>query len=99
MSGIAIKNYRKVDRGSLLATFTVDTNGTEIRDCRVVKGGADKPWFFTGPQREYEKDGQKKYFDLVRFSDSFKQRVYDAVKPHVEPPPAAADTPADDDSW
>lgn len=84
MSSIVIKSYRKVERGNLVATFTVESNGTEIRDCRVIKSG-EKPWFFTGPQREYEKEGKKQYFDLVRFSDTFKQRVYDAVRPHVEP--------------
>lgn len=97
MSSLAIKNYRKVDRGSLVATFTIESNGTEIRDCRVVQSG-DKPWFFTGPQREYEKDGKKQYFDLVRFSDAFKQRVHDAVRPHVEPAPATP-TAQEDDLW
>lgn len=97
MSNLTIKDYRKVKRGNLVATFTVESNGTEIRDCRVVQSG-NKPWFFTGPQREYEKDGQRKYFDLVRFSDTFKQRVHDAVKPHVEPQ-QAQQAPQKDDLW
>lgn len=98
MSTCVIKDYKKVDRGSLLATFTVESKGTQIRDCRVVQQQG-KPWFFTGPQREYEKEGKKCYFDYFRPSDAFKQLIHDAVKPYVEPPPAAADTPADDDVW
>lgn len=77
---IEIKNYRHIGKGALYATFSVATRGTEIHNCRVVQPPDGKPWYFTGPQSEYEKDGQKKYFDLVRFSEGFKAKVRAALE-------------------
>ena len=86
-----------MERGNLVATFTVDTNGTEVRDCRIVRK-SDGSWFFTGPQREYDKDGKKQYFDLFRPSDSFRKRILDVLQPHVEPPATEAPA-AQEDDW
>ena len=63
---ITIKDLRIVEKGSLRGFCTVvfPDSGLEFRDVRIIQGNGQEA-FVTGPQREYEKDGQKKYVALV----------------------------------
>ena len=63
---ISVKDLRIVEKGSLRGFCTVvfPDSGLEFRDVRIIQGNGQEA-FVTGPQREYEKDGQKKYVALV----------------------------------
>lgn len=63
---IEVKDLRAVEKGALKGFCTVvfADSGLEFRDMRIIQQG-DQKAFVVGPQREYEKDGQKKYVSLV----------------------------------
>jgi len=66
MPKIEVKDLRIVEKGSLRAFCTVrfPESDLEFRDVRVIQQEGQKG-FVVGPQREYEKDGIKKYIALV----------------------------------
>lgn len=63
---IEVKDFRFVEKGALRAFCTVrfPDSDLEFRDCRVIQQDGQKG-FVVGPQREYEKDGVKKFVALV----------------------------------
>lgn len=63
---MSVKDLRIVEKGSLRGFCTVvfSEPGLEFRDVRIIQQEGQKA-FVTGPQREYEKDGVKKYVSLV----------------------------------
>lgn len=67
---IEIKYLRKLDGfGKLVASFdVVINNAIQISKCKLIHG--DKGYFVSMPSESYEKDGEKKYKNLVWISDA-----------------------------
>ena len=63
---IEVKDMRPIDKGSLRGFCTVrfPDSDLEFRDVRIIRQEGQRG-FVVGPQREYEKDGVKKYIALV----------------------------------
>lgn len=76
---IEIKNFKKMPDGVCKAKFCVSLPkmGMEIRDCGLFESQGKK-WIGL-PSRPYEKDGEKKYFSLVSFTQEMKKRFDDQV--------------------
>ena len=71
-----ISNFKMIGKGSLIGTFDLtipEWGALKICECAVfVKDG--KKWI-TLPSRVYEKDGQKKYFGLVKFNETVFRKL------------------------
>jgi hypothetical protein len=66
-----IKDYKTTDTGGAIAgRFTLVVGPMEIRGWTHLRGN-DGDWV-SGPQREYEKDGERKFYSLVYFSSKEK---------------------------
>jgi len=74
-----INNFKKMDKGSLVAKFDIEFEewGFTIRECMIMNG-KNGQWLSL-PSRQYEADGQKKYYDLVVFTKEKKQQLTDHV--------------------
>lgn len=64
--------------GNLRAFASIRIAGITVHDCRVVQQPGQRPWVSL-PQREYVKDGQKKYSAIVELSDSLKREAERAI--------------------
>jgi hypothetical protein len=67
---IEILNFKMVDKGALIATFDAKMlkwGGLIIGECKYFESGAKK-WVQLS-SREYESEGKKKYFQLIRYED------------------------------
>jgi len=64
--------------GNLRGFASIRMGGVTIHDCRVIQQPGQRAWV-SMPQREYTKDGQKKYTAVVELSDGLKQQVSAAV--------------------
>ena len=69
---VAIKPLTKA--GNLKAFASVRLGGVTIHDCRIVQQPGQRPWVSL-PQREYEKDGQKKYSAIIELTEPLKREV------------------------
>jgi hypothetical protein len=71
-----IKNYKTIGNGCLLGKFDIlipEWGGLTIHECTVfAKDG--KKWICF-PSREYQAEGQKKYFHLVRFEQAVGKKL------------------------
>lgn len=76
-----VKNYKPINKGFILGSFTLEVKGgLQIRSCTLFKKG-DRQWV-SMPQREYEKDGERKYFSYVGYEDKevYNQFMKEALK-------------------
>lgn len=84
-----ITQYKEINKSALIATFTLKINKWGdfcIREMAYFKSN-DKRWV-TFPSRQYEKDGQKKYFQFCTFetnelNETFKAKVLEALDKHI----------------
>ena len=60
--------------GNFRAFASVRIGEVMIHDFRIVQQPGQRAWV-SPPQREYEKDGQKKYAAIVELSDALKREV------------------------
>lgn len=81
---IEVTKYKAVDKGAVMASIDIYIQAwdLEIRDIVLFRKDARK--WVSMPSRMYEKDGEKKYFQYVRFrdkekSDKFNHAVMKAV--------------------
>jgi DNA-binding cell septation regulator SpoVG len=96
---IVVKDFRFVEKGALKGFCTVrfPDSDFELRDCRIIQQDGQRA-FVVGPQREYEKDGVKKYVALVWWGKESKmgEMIQKAViqeyesKKHTQPSSAYA---------
>ncbi len=90
--------FRSINRGSLIgfAKIWVPKMGIEIENISFFQSNGRR--WISLPSKEYEKDGEKKYYPLVRFRekghmDMFTKAVIDAIEQWCkanEKAPAAA---------
>lgn len=80
---IEITDFKPVRKGPLLAFFTAIVKGTKIHDCRIIKQKGQS-WWVQGPQREYEKGGERKFAPVVAFSDDLRRLIENAVAAHFD---------------
>lgn len=89
-----ITNYKPVGTGPVVASFDISyPESNEIpahvwRDYRVMKT-AEKYWI-SGPSRQYESDGKKKFYNFQKFDEMEGKDKFDAIvlrllKPHMNP--------------
>jgi len=71
-----ILNYKAVDKGALKAFFdlVIENWGEMTISCSLFESNGKK--WINLPQKEYEKDGQKKYQSLVKFN----KMTFDALQ-------------------
>ena len=94
---ITVKDLRIVQKGSLQGFCTVcfEESGLEFRDVRIIRQEGQRP-FVVGPQREYEKDGAKKYVSLVfwpkesKLGEAISAAVLAAFERHERESPSRA---------
>jgi DNA-binding cell septation regulator SpoVG len=68
-------DIRLVDFGSLRALVSVTIGDLEIRGFKVLDQGDNKPWV-APPSREIHRDGQKEYYNIVRFTEKDAERAF-----------------------
>ena len=84
-----IHNFKRIDRGTLIAKLELEFEewGLTIRDCMILKG--KNGMWVSYPSRQYEQDGQKKYFHLVVFTkekqDQINNHVLERLKNELKP--------------
>lgn len=90
---VEIIAYREVNKGSVVGSVDVflPRNGMEVYNLTYFNKDG-KEWI-SMPSKEYEKDGQKKYFQFVRFrdrnhQDAFGRAVIEAIRKFQPKPPA-----------
>lgn len=65
-----VANFRVIDKGNLLATFTAKFKALDLNDIRLLRKGQDT--YISPPAREYQKsDGSKGYASYFWFSEAF----------------------------
>ncbi len=87
---IEILNFKLLNKGSLICTFTAKMHkwgGLLIRECTLFEV-ADRRWVNL-PSRQYEADGKKKYFSYLTFEDrtmddKFKELIVKAVNEYMK---------------
>lgn len=73
-----INNYRDVNKGCMLSSFDVIIPTLELSiNCTLFEKDGQK--WISLPSRQYEVDGMKKYFSLVRFSKEKHAKFQDKV--------------------
>jgi hypothetical protein len=71
-----ISNFKSIAKGSLIGTFDItipEWGALKICECAVFEKDGKK--WITLPSRVYEKDGQKKYFGLVKFNETVFKKL------------------------
>lgn len=82
---IEVSNINPVMKNSLLATCTVYIKPWHIflHEVAIFEKGANR--WISMPSRQYEKDGEKKYIELITFdSDGVKKRFRDQIMVAVD---------------
>lgn len=78
MLTIEVVRINPVSIGNLKAFADVKIGDILIKDWRVIQKDGAAPWI-SGPQKMYEKDGQKKYTNLIEVSKELKQEIEKAI--------------------
>lgn len=89
----AIKEVKRIDKNTLVAVAKLDFGPMEI-DGIMFHRKNDKSWV-NFPSKEYLKDGEKKYWPLVRIPDddrywSFQNwavKAFEEALARLQPPP------------
>lgn len=92
-----ITQYKEINKNSLQGIFTLEVpkwGGFQIREMRYFK--KDSQRWVSFPQKEYEKDGEKKYYAYNSFKDaetlkSFQEKVLEALDKHLGKSPSNED--------
>jgi DNA-binding cell septation regulator SpoVG len=64
-----------VEFGTIKALVSVTCGDFEIRGFKVVDHEGGNPWV-SMPSREYQKDGERQFYDIVFFPDPEKRRAF-----------------------
>jgi len=71
-----VENYKPINKGCLIGKFDIkipEWGDLLIREC-VLFEKDNKRWVAL-PSKEYQKDGAKKHFSLIKFSPSVFERL------------------------
>jgi len=74
-----INNFKKIDKGALVARLELEFEewGLTIRDCLILKG--KNGMWVSFPSKQYESEGEKKYFNLVIFTKEKQKAINERV--------------------
>lgn len=74
-----LNNIKKINKGNLLYKFDLEFEGwgLTIRECLLLNG-SNGQWI-SYPSKQYEKDGEKKYYNLVVFTSEMSEKILPAV--------------------
>lgn len=87
--GIKLENFKEVYKGSVLYQFDlyIAAVGLTIRSCKFIQAGSNK--FISFPSKEYEKDGEKKYYSYGIMEkdrkDNLDKLVIDLINEKYKP--------------
>ena len=96
-----IENIRKIDKGVLRASFDLVVGPFTIKDFLLFEKNGE--YWVSSPARQYEQDGEKKYFNYVRCEskekwDSFANWAIDILQDEIgSDAPTQQHGPEDDD--
>ena len=81
---IEIKEFKSVEQGACKARFNLyfPKLSMELRECAYFESNGKK--WVSMPSKPYDKDGIKKYFPLVQFSDEKKKQLDQFVFAELE---------------
>lgn len=82
---MTITNYKPIDRGSLVGAFDLTLSSGICINGMKLFSRRDGGHFVSFPEREYEKDGEKKYAKIVWIEDretrdKFSNAAVEALK-------------------
>lgn len=94
-----IIDFKSINKGSVIAKFTLKIHKWGdflIKEMAYFK--KDTSSWIQFPTRQYEKDGQKKYFHLCGFSDpemlkSFQGKVIELLEKYIQEHPEKTGEP------
>ena len=93
---IRADNFKIIDRGSLLAFFTVVLGAIRIHSCGVFQRPDGTVWVSL-PRREWtDPDGNRHFFPLVELPRNLRQRIEETVQEawsEIAGQPASTGTP------
>jgi len=74
-----VANIKEIKRGNLICKFDLEFDqwGLTIRECMLMNG--KNGLWVSFPSRQYEKDGMKKWYDLIVFEKEKRNRITDQV--------------------
>jgi len=75
---IVVEKIRAINKGNLKGFAKIKVAGIVIDDIRIVQQRDQQPWI-SGPQREYEYHGERKFAPIVSFDDDTKNVIQDVV--------------------
>jgi len=78
-NSMKIHNFKKINKGNLIAKLEIEFEnwGLTIRDCMILKG--KNGLWVSFPSRQYEAEGQKKYFNLIIFDKEKHKQINETV--------------------
>ena len=68
-------NVRTVEFGSVKALVSVTIGDLEIRGFRVIEQNDGDPWVAM-PSREFQKEGDRQFFNIVYIADAKKKEEF-----------------------
>ena len=75
---VEIADFRAMERKNLLGMCTLRLGGVRVTGCRLLRG--PRGVFLGLPEREYEKDGERRWARIVFLDDDLYYRTQDAVR-------------------
>ncbi|NHZ84355.1 MAG: hypothetical protein GWP19_00555 [Planctomycetia bacterium] len=83
---VKVERFRLINKNNLIAAFNLILENMEmtIKDCKLMQGKEPNSRWVGMPSTFYEKDGQKKWYELVYWSKEAKQRLQDEIMPQLE---------------
>jgi len=92
-----IHNFKKIDKGNLIGKLDIEFEnwGLTIRDCMILNG--KNGMWVSFPSRQYESEGQKKYFNLIIFDKekhkAINESVLERLKKELQEAPSVNELP------
>ena len=79
-----INNFKKIEKGNLIGKMELEFEewGLTIRDVLLLNG--KNGLWLSMPSRQYEDNGQKKYFSLVIFTKDKQRQITEHVIQRLE---------------
>ncbi len=68
-------NVKVVEFGSVKALVSINYGDLEIRGFKVIDHEGGNPWI-SMPSREYQKNGERQFFDIILFPDPEKRKEF-----------------------
>ena len=81
---IEIKNFKRIDKGALQGSFSIYIPEWELTINDVTYFVKEGRRWISFPSREYEKDGEKKYWPFIKFPKERMEAFTTAVIAQID---------------